>query len=337
MTSTDSPSASDEPGARALLARLFGWSMLAVLVAYLVNTIMTIAFGWPGVLSVLRGELSLLGVLQLAASLGGVALAIAWVFRHRGTTLRSDSERIHRFNAFLVRAAFFAVLFVGVGDMVISFLRVENLLEAVVGDGLTRSLGRSQFRGVYFHVPMMLLGVLVAAFTRTLGFVWLSLLIVAAELLIVITRFIFSYEQAFMGDLVRFWYAALFLFASAYTLYEEGHVRVDVFYAGFRSKTKGIVNTVGTLFLGMTLCWTILIVGLGSKSSVIYAPIRSFETSQSGYGMYVKYLMAGFLGVFAVTMLVQFTSYLFAAVADWIDDAETIEPEIDARYEPISD
>lgn len=37
-----------------------------------------------------------------------------------------------------------------------------------------------------------------------------------------------------MADLVRFWYAALFLFASAYTLLEEGHVRVDVFYAGFR-------------------------------------------------------------------------------------------------------
>ena len=31
-----------------------------------------------------------------------------------------------------------------------------------------------------------------------------------------------------MGDLVRFWYAALF-FASAYTLKEDGHVRVDVF------------------------------------------------------------------------------------------------------------
>ena len=69
---------------------------------------------------------------------------------------------------------------------------------------------------------------------KTLGFPWLALLIVVAELAIVITRFVFSYEQAFMGDLVRFWYAALFLFASAYTLYEEGHVRVDVFYAGMQ-------------------------------------------------------------------------------------------------------
>jgi len=58
----------------------------------------------------------------------------------------------------------------------------------------------------------------IGLFTRTLGFQWLALLIVIAELAIVFTRFIFSYEQAFMGDLVRFWYAALFLFASAHTL-----------------------------------------------------------------------------------------------------------------------
>ena len=122
-----------------------------------------------------------------------------------------------------------------------------------------------------------------------------------------------------MGDLVRFWYAALFLFASAYTLVEEGHVRVDVFYAGFTNKTKGFVNAVGTLFMGITLCWTILFVGMGSKASIIYSPLSNFEVSQSGFGLHVKYLMAGFLAVFAVTMLIQFVSYLMEAVADYLE------------------
>jgi TRAP-type mannitol/chloroaromatic compound transport system permease small subunit len=235
-------------------------------------------------------------------------------------SLRRDSESISRFNTWLIRGAFFAVLLIGLGDTVISFLRIEGLLEGFVGEQMTRDLGRSNFRGIRVHVPLMLLGFIIALFTRTLGFIWLALLIVCAELLIVITRFVFSYEQAFMGDLVRFWYAALFLFASAYTLIEEGHVRVDVFYAGFSSRTKGFVNAIGSVLLGMSLCWTILIVGLGSKSSIIYAPLRSFETSQSSYGLYVKYLMAGFLGVFAVTMLIQFVSYLMAAVADLRDE-----------------
>ena len=76
--------------------------------------------------------------------------------------------------------------------------------------------------GPWVHVPLIVVGFVLALFTRTLGFPWLALLIVAAELLIVISRFVFSYEQALMGDLVRYWYAALFLFASAYTLLRRG-------------------------------------------------------------------------------------------------------------------
>ena len=302
------------------LTRVFGWGMLALLLVYLISAVLTISFNWPGPAALIRGDFSLQGLIQSLLYVSAIVFAIQHVMRHEAVTLRSDSEAISRFNAWLIRGAFFAVLFVGLGDTLISFLRIENMLEGIVGEQMTRELGRSSFRGARVHFPLMLLGFIVALFTRTLGFIWLSLLIVAAELLIVITRFVFSYEQAFMGDLVRFWYAALFLFASAYTLIEEGHVRVDVFYAGFSSRKKGVVNAVGTLLLGMTLCWTILIVGLGSKSSIIYAPLRSFETSQSSYGLYVKYLMAGFLAVFAITMLIQFVSYLMAAVADLRDE-----------------
>ncbi len=133
-----------------------------------------------------------------------------------------------------------------------------------------------------------------------------------------------------MGDLVRFWYAALFLFASAYTLLEEGHVRVDVFYAGMRNRSKGFVNTVGTLLLGMTLCWTILIVGFGGSSAIVYGSVTNFEVSQSGFGLYVKYLMAAFLAVFAVTMLVQFVSYLMESVADYREEPGTRLDRADA-------
>jgi TRAP-type mannitol/chloroaromatic compound transport system permease small subunit len=166
------------------------------------------------------------------------------------------------------------------------------------------------------HYPLILISLVIAYFTRTLGFTWLALLVVIAELQIVIARFIFSYEQAFMGDLVRFWYAALFLFASAYTLTEEGHVRVDVLYAGFSERKKAWSNALGSLFLGLPLCWIILSMGMAGRATVINSPLLSFETSQSGFGLYVKYLMAGFLAVFAVSMMVQFTSYFLSSVAD---------------------
>ena len=303
-----------------LIVRIFGWCMLVTVPIYFFDNFLTFVLGWPGVLKIFDGQsANLNSVIQLCIYLAGIAFAVIYVMRTSGRHLRDEAASITKFNTFLVRAAFWAVFLVGLTDMAISFLRVEGLLPYLVGDQLTSDLGRSQFRGPYVHIPLMVLSVLIAIRSKTLGFQWLALLVVMAELMIVITRFIFSYEQAFMGDLVRFWYAALFLFASAYTLVEEGHVRVDVFYAGFKTKTKGFVNAIGTLFLGITLCWTILLVGMGNKAAIIYSPLANYEVTQSGFGMYVKYLMAGFLAVFAVTMLIQFVSYLMEAVADYFE------------------
>lgn len=298
--------------------RVFGWGVLACLLVFLINNYLNFWLDWPGAAAFIdhEGGTPALTWLQLAAYPIGIALAVALVLSTASTTLREDSVRINRINTFIIRAAFFAVLYVGIVDAAISFLRVEGLLPDLVGDQMTTNLGLSAYRGPYIHMPLVGLGIVTAIFTRTLGFAWLALLVVAAELLIVITRFIFSYEQAFMGDLVRFWYAALFLFASAYTLVEEGHVRVDVFYSGFDARTRGWVNAVGSLLLGLTFCWVILTMGMSGKSDVINSPMLAWETTQTGFGMYVKYLMAGFLAVFAISMMIQFVSYMMDAVAD---------------------
>jgi TRAP-type mannitol/chloroaromatic compound transport system permease small subunit len=313
--STDRTSTDDWPG---LLARLFSWILLAAIGVFLVNNVLSLALDWPGISPVFVAEdPNTSSWIQLSVYVAGFVGAVVYVLFSRQRSLRADGFLISSISAFLVRVAFWIVLLVGVGDMIVSFVRVEGWLPVFVGEDIARSLGRPSYRGIYVHCPLMILSVVIAAFSRSLGFIWLTLLIVVAELAIVFTRFIFSYEQAFMGDLVRFWYGALFLFASAYTLLEEGHVRVDVFYSGYSNKRKALVNAFGSIFLGLTMSWTIMIVGMGHKMSIINMPVVNFEVSQSGYGMYVKYLMAGFLGVFAVTMAVQFVSYFLDSVADY--------------------
>jgi TRAP-type mannitol/chloroaromatic compound transport system permease small subunit len=308
--------------------RVFSWSMIAVLAVFLASNYLVTTRDWPGIASIFVQESAgSLAWIQLAAYCAGFAVAAIYVLSSRAQTLRADSALISDANIFLIRAFFWAVLLIGLVDMVVSFLRVEGLLVGVVGEEMTKKLGRPQFRGTFLHMPLIGAGLVIAAFTRTLGFIWLTLLIVVAELAIVITRFVFSYEQAFMGDLVRFWYGALFLFASAYTLLEEGHVRVDVFYTNFTSKKKGLVNVFGSILLGLSFSWTIILIGMGSKSAMINMPIANFEVSQSGYGLYVKYLLAAFLAVFAITMVIQFVSYFLAAVADYRGEPGKRQPE----------
>jgi TRAP-type mannitol/chloroaromatic compound transport system permease small subunit len=311
--------------ASTLLARCFTWCVIAATTAFLLNNYLTNWRGWPGPTTLFSSSADadiLFPLIQAGIYVLGIALSIGAVLATKSRMLRPDCEIIFAITAYIIRAAFWSVFLIGLADMVVSFLRVEGLLPQLFGDKLAIDLGRSVFRGFYVHFPMAALGLGIAAFHRGLGFPWLALLVVGAELLIVLTRFIFSYEQAFMSDLVRFWYASLFLFSSAYTLLEEGHVRVDVLYSGFSDSTKGMVNALGSVFLGISLCAVILFYGMEGKSTIINGPLLIFETTQTGFGMYVKYWMAGFLGIFAVTMLIQFAGYFLEGVADYRGDPD---------------
>ncbi len=308
---------------KSLFARAFGYAMVSAVFLYLVNNYLVfwqelpgtyalaLHYGWFGLDTETLAE-GRVGpawaqmIIYLLVILG----SIGYVFKTSSRSLEDDSIRFARLSAYIVRFAFWSVLLVGFVDMLISFLRVEGLLGYIAGEWLTNQLGRSIFRGTWVHYPLIVLSLFAAAKWRDISFTWLAFMCVMAEFLIVITRFVFSYEQAYMGDLVRFWYAALFLFASAHTLVEEGHVRVDVLYTGFRRRKKAMFDSIGCLVLGIPICWVILMQGMGGRGNSINSPLLSFEVSQSGYGMYVKYLMAGFLIIFAVTMLIQFVSYL---------------------------
>jgi TRAP-type mannitol/chloroaromatic compound transport system permease small subunit len=280
-------------------------------VIFVLNNFLNFWALWPGAVNTLAGKSSAgLGWLQVLSYAVAPLLAAIHVSRLRGQSYKMLADRVSDWAATSIKAAFWMVLLVGMVDMLVSLLRIESLLAPLVGDEITSELGKPQFRGTYVHLPLMLLACFIALRSKGLGFVWLTLLVVVAEFLIVISRFVFSYEQAFMGDLVRFWYAALFLFASAHTLLIEGHIRVDVAYTHFKARTQSWVNVLGVSLLGLPLCFTILTLGMWDKTSSINSPLLSVEVSQSGYGMYVKYIMVGFLAIFAFSMIIQFSSYL---------------------------
>lgn len=331
MTATTLDTRSWEIRNADLLFRIVALTIVAMALTFLFNNYLIFWRDWPGIVNFfshqgwfgfepLQKPLSdnavTLGWLQLAGYWGLFFVIIGYVVATGSRTLRADSRRFSALASYIIRVAFWSVLLIGFVDSVISFLRVEGFLPAIVGDEFAKQLGQSRFRGTFVHFPLILASLVIAYFVRALGFTWLALLVVLAEFQIVIVRFIFSYEQAFLGDLVRFWYAALFLFASSYTLIEEGHVRVDVLYTGFGKRGKAWINALGSLLLGIPLCWTIIALGMWSKATVINSPLLAFETTQSGFGLYVKYLMAGFLAVYALSMMVQFTAYFLSNVAN---------------------
>ena len=313
----------------SILIRIFSYSILAITFVFLINNVLTVWFEWPGVKKLfshhglfgfkklsnpLEDSLLTIAYIQLFLYFALTFLAIIYVIKSIKQTLETDSKILTKFTAYIIRSSFWAVLIVGIADLIVSFMVVEKLVEPIFGETLKIKLVIPAFRITFVHFPLILISFVIGYFTKSVGFIWLAVLVVASEFFIVISRFIFEYEQAFQGDLVRFWYSALYLFASAYALIHEGHVRVDVLYTGFSEKKKAWTNSLGSLFLGIPLCLIVLFLGMGGKASIINGPVISFEITQQGSnGLYLLYLMAVYLAVFGVTMLTQFTSYFMSS------------------------
>jgi len=307
----------------SLYIRIISYSVLAFTLAFLINNILTVWSDWPGIKKIfshhemfgykkkaLEGSDLNYGYMQIGLYLICIAAVVFYVFKTYSQTLEQDSKILSRFSAYLVRSSFWAVFLVGVADFVISFMVVERLWEVIFSPEVKALMVKAPVRITYIHFPIILISFVIGYFTKSVGFIWLAVLVVVSEFVIVLSRFIFSYEQAFQGDLVRFWYAALYLFASAYALIHEGHVRVDVLYSSFSEKKKAWTNMVGSAVLGVPLTLIVIFLGLNGKASIINGPVVAFEVTQQGSnGLYLLYLMAVYLAVFAVTMLIQFTSY----------------------------
>jgi len=313
----------------SILIRIFSYSILAITFVFLANNVLTVWFDWPGIKQ-LYSNYGIFGFKKLSKPLEESALTFAfiqlffyfisvlfvifYVFKSIKQTLESDAEILTKFTAYIIRSSFWAVLIVGAADFLVSFMVVEKLVEPILGEFLKVKLVIPNFRITFVHFPLILISFVVGYFTRTIGFIWLAVLVVGSEFSIVLSRFIFEYEQAFQGDLVRFWYSALYLFASAYALMHEGHVRVDVLYTGFSERKKAWTNSVGSLVLGIPLCLIVIFLGMSGKASIINGPVMSFEITQQGSnGLYLLYLMAIYLAVFGVSMLIQFTSYFMGS------------------------
>ena len=129
-----------------LLVRIFAFSVVAVMLIFLINNYLNSWQQWPGLPSFFANQgwfgLELLrtplaedqitkGWLQFLSYLGAVVIVVLYVLQTRNRSLRSDADLLSRFSAYIIRAAFWIVLIIGLADILISFLRVENFMPAV--------------------------------------------------------------------------------------------------------------------------------------------------------------------------------------------------------------
>jgi len=76
---------------------------------------------------------------------------------------------------------------------------------------------------------------------------WLTILMVLSTFIVVVLRYAFDLGWISMQESITWMHAAVFMLGAAYTLQQDEHVRVDIFYRRMRHKRRALVDLIGTL------------------------------------------------------------------------------------------
>jgi len=77
----------------------------------------------------------------------------------------------------------------------------------------------------------------------------------------VVSRYFFNDVSIGMQELEWHLFAAMFMFGIGYTLKEDGHVRVDVFYDKMSEHSQAIINILGAIFFALPITLLVLYYG----------------------------------------------------------------------------
>ena len=89
---------------------------------------------------------------------------------------------------------------------------------------------------------------------------WLTVLMVLVIFLVVVLRYVFNTGWIAMQESSIYLHAMVFMFGAAYTLRQDGHVRVDIFYRNMSQQRRAWVDLLGTLLLMLPMSSFILLI-----------------------------------------------------------------------------
>jgi TRAP-type mannitol/chloroaromatic compound transport system permease small subunit len=130
---------------------------------------------------------------------------------------------------------------------------------------------------------------------------WLTLAIVIVTFTVVVLRYLFNTGSIALQESITYLHATLFMLGAAWTLKQDGHVRVDIFYSKQNPRTRAWTDLLGTLLLLFPVCGFILF----SSLDYVAASWSVQEGSQEAGGLDAVFLLKTAIPVMAVLLMLQ--------------------------------
>lgn len=130
---------------------------------------------------------------------------------------------------------------------------------------------------------------------------WLTGIMVLIACIVVGLRHVFDIGSIALQESVTYMHAAVFMLGTAYTLKNDGHVRVDIVHKKMSARTRAWVEVLGSLLFTLPL---MIFIGWGSVEFV-QESWRVNEGSTDSGGIGGVYLLKTLLPIMAVSVSLQ--------------------------------
>lgn len=130
---------------------------------------------------------------------------------------------------------------------------------------------------------------------------WLALSMVIVQFVIVVMRYVFGLGSIMMQESVIYMYGVLFMVGAGYTLLNDGHVRIDIFYRGAAAGRRALVNLLGVIIFLWPVCLLIWVKSL----PYVAASWKVYEGSRETSGIQAVFLLKTVILIFTVLVALQ--------------------------------
>ena len=114
-------------------------------------------------------------------------------------------------------------------------------------------------------------------------------------------RYILDFGSIALQEIIIYLHALIFMLGAAYTLKNNMHVRIDIFYSKFSKNKKNKVNFYGTLFFLIPTCVLIFF----TSYNYVLSSILLLESSKEAGGLSIIYILKSYIILLSFSLLLQ--------------------------------
>ena len=136
---------------------------------------------------------------------------------------------------------------------------------------------------------------------------YLILPMIIITFLVAFMRYVLDVGSIAIQEIVIYLHALVFSVGAAFTLKNDMHVRIDIFYSNYKRDFKKIINILGASLFLIPTCILIFI----TSWDYVISSILLLESSKEAGGLPILYILKSYILLLCITLFFQAISEIF--------------------------